>query len=181
MMYIREIISNVCPKAYAQVIIISTRYSMFRKQGVSQNKEELNILKYQTQQEKVLPRIAEYYAMTVDSSKTRNLCIENGQKVLKKDFSILQETHSNLCFSKCLFSEICQDGMEILRRSMGGHGTSYYSGVPQIMNELERNPGQQSSQSPDQKLQQAKTWDESRNYAKAIELIFTHSNAFFLQ
>jgi acyl-CoA oxidase len=28
-----------------------------------------------------------------------------------------------------------QDGMEIIRRSIGGHGTSYYSGVPQLMNE----------------------------------------------
>ena len=53
---------------------------------------------------------------------------------MKDDFSLLQETHSNLTFSKCLFSEICQDGMEILRRSMGGHGTSYYSGLPQMMN-----------------------------------------------
>ena len=35
MMYIREFISCVVPKLYAQVIIISTRYSMFRKQGVS--------------------------------------------------------------------------------------------------------------------------------------------------
>jgi hypothetical protein len=41
----------------------------------------------------------------------------------------------NLAWSKGLFSELAQDGIEILRRSMGGHGTSYYSGVPQIMNE----------------------------------------------
>ena len=41
--------------------------------------------------------------------------------------------------------------------------------VQQIMNELARDPGQQSSQSPEQKLQQAKTWDDSRNYSKAID------------
>lgn len=34
---------------------------------------------------------------------------------------------------------MAQDGMEILRRSMGGHGTSYYSGIPQIMNEYAAN------------------------------------------
>lgn len=51
----------------------------------------------------------------------------------------MQETHSNLAFSKGLFSEIVHEGMETIRRSIGGHGTSYYSGVPQIMNEYVAN------------------------------------------
>ena len=50
MMYIRELISNCCPKQYAQAIIIATRYSFFRKQGVGADKKEMNILGYQTQQ-----------------------------------------------------------------------------------------------------------------------------------
>ena len=65
MMFIRELISNSAPKAYAQAIIIATRYSLFRKQGLDQNKREMNILEYQTQQEKVIPRIAEYYEITI--------------------------------------------------------------------------------------------------------------------
>lgn len=69
------------------------------------------------------------------SAKIREVSANNGKRVLEKDFSLLQETHSNLAFSKGLFSEICQDGIEILRRSMGGHGTSYYSGMPQLLNE----------------------------------------------
>ena len=68
-------------------------------------------------------------------NKIRQVSEYNKEKVLKNDFSLIQETHSNLSFSKGLFSELGQDGMEILRRSMGGHGTSYYSGVPQLMNE----------------------------------------------
>lgn len=99
------------------------------------DKKERSILDYQTQQEKVIPRIAEYYAVTIAGTKIRLLSEENNKRVLNNDFSLLKETHSTLCFSKCLFSEIIQDGMEILRRSMGGHGTSYYSGVPQVMNE----------------------------------------------
>ncbi len=83
----------------------------------------------------MLPRIAEYYAITLAGNKIREVSELNKEKVLKSDFSLLQETHSNLAFSKGLFSELSQDGMEILRRSMGGHGTSYYSGVPQLMNE----------------------------------------------
>jgi hypothetical protein len=139
MMFIREMISCIGPKSYAQAIIIATRYSFFRKQGLSHEKKELPVLEYQTQQEKVLPRIAEYYALTIGGTKISTVSHQNGENVLKKDFSLLQETHSNLSFSKGLYSEITQDGIETLRRSMGGHGTSYYSGVPQIMNEVTAN------------------------------------------
>ena len=133
MMYIRGGISTIVPKNYAQAIIIATRYSMFRKQGVDEKKSERTILDYQAQQEKVIPRIAEYYALTVGSAKLREVNYGNNKKVPNNDFSLLQENHSNLAFSKSLYSEICQDGIEVLRRSMGGHGTSYYSGMPQIM------------------------------------------------
>lgn len=34
-----------------------------------------------------------------------------------------------------MYSEIVNEGIETLRRSLGGHGTSYYSGIPQILNE----------------------------------------------
>ena len=49
--------------------------------------------------------------MTLAGAKIRECGALNGQKVLKNDFSLLQETHSNLAFSKCLFSELSQDGM----------------------------------------------------------------------
>ena len=77
--------------------------------------------------------------MNIAGNKISKISSQNGQNVLKNDFSLLKENHSNLAFSKCLFSEIGQDGIEILRRSMGGHGTSYYSGVPQLMNEYVSN------------------------------------------
>lgn len=104
MMFIRELISCSVPKLYAQAIIISTRYSFFRKQGVGHKKEESTILDYQLQQDKVLPRIAEYYAITLAGTKILEVSTENSVKIPKKDFSLLQETHSDLCFSKALFS-----------------------------------------------------------------------------
>jgi len=70
-MYIRESITNGCPKVYAQAIIIGTRYSLFRRQGLGSDKQEMKILDYQTQQEKVLTRIAEYYAITIGGTKIR--------------------------------------------------------------------------------------------------------------
>ena len=78
MMFIREGISVNIPKMYASTIIIAARYSFFRRQGLGQGKEERNILEYQTQQEKVLPRLAEYYALTIAGLKIREICSRNG-------------------------------------------------------------------------------------------------------
>jgi acyl-CoA oxidase len=71
MMFSRETISNALPKIYAQAIIIATRYSFFRKQGLGHDKQEISILEYQTQQEKILPRMAEYYAITLAGAMIR--------------------------------------------------------------------------------------------------------------
>jgi acyl-CoA oxidase len=111
MMFIRELLSCMVPKVYAQSIIIGARYSLFRKQGVNAAKQENTIIDYQTQQDKVIPRIAEYYAMTIAGTKIAQVSEDNKEKVLQSDFSLLQETHSNLAFSKALFSELSHDGI----------------------------------------------------------------------
>lgn len=92
-------------------------------------------MEYQTQQDKILTRIAEYYALSVAGTKIRLGSEANSENIRNKDFSLLQETHSNLAFSKCLYSEITHEGIETIRRALGGHGTSYYSGIPQLLNE----------------------------------------------
>ena len=74
-MSIMEGMTNQSPKMYAAVIIMATRYSFFRKQGLDHKKEEVNVLEYQTQQEKIIPGIAEYYALTIASAKIRSLCL----------------------------------------------------------------------------------------------------------
>jgi hypothetical protein len=77
MMYIREILTNACPKVYAQAIIIGARYSLFRKQGLGEDKAEMRIIDYLTQQEKVLTRIAEYYAITIGGARIREVSANN--------------------------------------------------------------------------------------------------------
>ena len=69
MMFVRELIGCTCPRVYAQATIIAARYSLFRKQGVGHDKKQNTIIEYQTQQEKVLQRIAEYYAITIAGNK----------------------------------------------------------------------------------------------------------------
>jgi hypothetical protein len=71
MMSIREIISCQMVKGYSLPIIIGARYSLFRKQFMDENKKELTIIEYQTQQEKIITRIAEYFAVNVGGNKIR--------------------------------------------------------------------------------------------------------------
>jgi len=71
MMHIRELISCAIPKLYAQAIIIGARYSLFRKQFKDGNKKEIPVIEYQIQQDKILSRVAEYYAITVGGTKIR--------------------------------------------------------------------------------------------------------------
>ena len=73
MMYVREGISTITSKSYAAAIIIATRYSFFQKQGVGSNKAEMTIIEYQTQQEKIFPRIAEYCAITNFCAKLKSI------------------------------------------------------------------------------------------------------------
>ena len=60
-------------RTYAIPITIAVRYSLFRRQFRNGQKEEISIIEYQTQQDKILPRIAEYYAMSAGGTKIR-LC-----------------------------------------------------------------------------------------------------------
>lgn len=70
-MHIREMISCVRPKLYSIPIIIGARYSLFRRQFRNGKKEEVAIIDYQTQQEKIIPRIAEFYALCIGGNKIR--------------------------------------------------------------------------------------------------------------
>ena len=58
MMEIRHHISCIYPKLYASAITIAARYSMFRKQFKNSAKEEIKVIDYQLQQEKIIQRAA---------------------------------------------------------------------------------------------------------------------------
>lgn len=63
---------------------------MFRKQFRNAAKEEIKIMDYQLQQEKIIERVAEYYAITTAGNNIRKLCALNIQAVREKeDFSLM--------------------------------------------------------------------------------------------
>lgn len=73
MMLIRKNISCIAPKLYMIAIAIATRYSIFRKQFKTKS-VETKIIDYQLQQEKIISRIAEYYAINAGGNNIMKLC-----------------------------------------------------------------------------------------------------------
>jgi acyl-CoA oxidase len=73
MLIIRSIIPLVCGFGLSKGVTILTRYSLVRKQFKDANDKEIKILDYQLQQEKVLPRIAEAYVISLGSNKIKEI------------------------------------------------------------------------------------------------------------
>jgi acyl-CoA oxidase len=73
MMIIRQTISCFYPKIYSEAIIIATRYSLFRKQFLNTVKKEIPVIDYQSQKEKIIPRVAEYLAVTIGGNAIKKL------------------------------------------------------------------------------------------------------------
>lgn len=84
MMDIRRHLSTNYPKIYSQGITIATRYSLFRRQFKDHTKQEIKIIDYQLQQDKILQRVAEYYAINVAGNKISKLTLKNIQQVKEK-------------------------------------------------------------------------------------------------
>lgn len=58
MMMIRQHMACLFPKVLGQALTIAVRYSLFRRQFLDENSLEKSIFNYQTQQDKIIPRIA---------------------------------------------------------------------------------------------------------------------------
>ena len=70
------------------------------------------ILKIESKKEKILTRVAEYFAVTIGGNAIKKISDQNLKLVNEKnDFSLMAETHVCLCLGKALFTEIVYDGM----------------------------------------------------------------------
>jgi acyl-CoA oxidase len=131
MMLIRRQISTKWPYVFGPAISIAVKYSIKRRQFKEQG-EEVSVLDYQCQQQKIIPAIADYYAMVLVGKKIDKLAERNYELILKDDDSLMSETHCILCFSKVFTTEMGLHHLEWLRLACGGHGYSHFSGLPSI-------------------------------------------------
>ena len=112
------------------------RYSCLRKQFTDTEGNEIPIIEYQMQKEKILKHLSRGYAMVFAKQKLAKFLTKNSEAVKKYDFSYLQEAHVNLCGYKAYFTWSGINCYAEMIQAAGGHGFSYYSGLPEILTEL---------------------------------------------
>ncbi|RHY86898.1 hypothetical protein DYB35_003328, partial [Aphanomyces astaci] len=111
-------------KALSKAVTIAVRYSAIRLQGldVSAPRREVHVLDYQSQQHRVLPRIAESFAIFATSQvystfwTQATTMVDQGESI---DATTLAMAHAVSCALKVVCSELCTRGVEICRRCYG--------------------------------------------------------------
>lgn len=129
MLNVRKILLSRSSFALGKGVAIAIRYSNLRKQFKNENKEEIPIIQYQLQQQKLFTLLAKSYAMQAATIKIQELIQETNLQVRQNDFKNLQEIHIMLSGTKAFFTWWCLSGLKICMESCGGHGYNKYSGI----------------------------------------------------
>jgi acyl-CoA oxidase len=124
----------------ARAVTIAVRYTAVRKQfqdrdDTSGKSQEMAVLDYSTVQIRLLPLLATTFALHYTGEAISKLFAESNERIRKGDLSPLAEMHSLSSGLKSLCTQYAADGIEICRRSMGGHGFSGASGLVGINGE----------------------------------------------
>mmetsp|Transcript_31887 Transcript_31887/g.58770 ORF Transcript_31887/g.58770 Transcript_31887/m.58770 type:complete len:680 (-) Transcript_31887:117-2156(-) len=110
----------------AAATTIATRYAAVRHQGGSIH-GEMKILDWRTHQRKLLPTIATVYCFHYAGIALRAM----HNKIMRGDYSEIGAVHIIVSAVKTMCTSMASAGMELCRRSCGGHGYSLSSGIPE--------------------------------------------------
>ncbi|KAM3131284.1 hypothetical protein pb186bvf_016602 [Paramecium bursaria] len=137
MMAIRQIIIQNSALSLTQGLAIAIPYSFFRKQFKDAKGHEQYIIDYQTQQDKLIPLVADGFAQHFGAIKIKELLNENIRRVYEKmDFSMMGDLHALLSCCKAVYSWNTHFGLDKIRQSCGGHGYLQSSGIVTIQTEF---------------------------------------------
>ena len=120
----------------SKAVTIIMRYSLYRKQFKDTKGNEMPILDYQLQQEKIFPRLAQTYAnffATKTINDFSNAVLEDAKKHI---FTKLNEAHVTTSAVKAITTRDGLNGIQTLRKAGGGHAFSSYSGLPNLQLEI---------------------------------------------
>ena len=112
------------------------RYSCLRKQFKDTQGNELPIIEYQMQKAKLLKFLSRGNAMTFARHRLSKFLKKNSDAVKDNNFSYLQEAHVYLSGYKAYFTWTGINCFSEMMQAAGGHGYSYYSGLPVMLSEL---------------------------------------------
>ncbi|OAP55197.1 hypothetical protein AYL99_10897 [Fonsecaea erecta] len=123
----------------ARAVTVAVRYLSIRRQFRDQDKPtqplETSVLDYTTVQIRILPLLATTFALHYSGAYMRQL-YERTRKddttIDTIDHAALSELHSTSAGLKSLATTLAADGIEVCRRSMGGHGFGGGTGLVQL-------------------------------------------------
>ncbi|KAI9290823.1 acyl-CoA oxidase [Neoconidiobolus thromboides FSU 785] len=121
----------------ARTCVIALRYSLVRRQGSQPNsiKQEPQIINYITVQYKLFTLLASVFALNLVSKWMKEVYKKMINKIqVDGDVSLLGSSHAISTALKVYTTQISADGVEIARRTLGGHGYLASSNMPNLVN-----------------------------------------------
>lgn len=143
--YVRASIIMHSRLILARACTIAVRYCAVRRQFKDRDAPddaapEVAVLDYPTVMIRLLPLLATTFALHYTGEAMYNIYWGTRKSIESGDFSKLAELHSASSGLKSVCTSFAADGIEICRRSMGGHGFGGYSGMMSLNNDYLSKP-----------------------------------------
>ena len=133
MIYVRSLIVDYASDNLSRAVTIATRYSVVRRQTpIKVGGPETHILDYTTQQYKVLPEIANSYALKMAAICMMRIYLTSKREMDTGNLTSLPVLHATSAGLKAFSTEMASRGIEACRLACGGMGYSLASGLPQL-------------------------------------------------
>jgi len=123
MLLIRSEITAGAGRNLSLACTVATRYSSVRRQFPSSGEEEsrggaeeMKILDYQAQQYRILPHVANAYAMLATGRDMRELYNSLQEGIQNNNLDVLPEAHATSSGLKAVTTLICSEGIEECRK-----------------------------------------------------------------
>jgi acyl-CoA oxidase len=131
MVYVRSTMLSGLSDSLSRACTIATRYSAVRRQSqIREDKPEVQILDFVTQQYKLFPLIATSYALRFTARNLIRIYTTTISEMEQGNMDLLPELHGTSAGLKAFASDALCFGIEVCRLSCGGHGYSHASGLP---------------------------------------------------
>ncbi|KAJ1726763.1 hypothetical protein LPJ61_004977 [Coemansia biformis] len=135
MVYVRTLIVRSMSMALARATTIAVRYTSVRRQFAGKADralsagEESPVLDYGMVQYRLVPLLAQNYAMYATSQAFASHYRECMAELGRGNFAPLKELHATACGLKRWMSDVALQGIDTCRHACGGHGFSQFSGL----------------------------------------------------
>ncbi|RKP04978.1 acyl-CoA dehydrogenase/oxidase [Thamnocephalis sphaerospora] len=136
MTYVRVILVENSSEILSRACMIAARYLTVRRQGPVKTPGDLEpqALDHLMVQYRIIPLIAQTYAMRFTSNWMDQMYNDLMQRLAKGDVSTLADVHAYSSGLKSYCTTVAINGIEDARKCMGGHGYSMFSGIPDYYN-----------------------------------------------